>query len=291
MSSDARVHDIRYRRDDGDRLGLRRATWSLARWNALRALGVGRDWRAKAGPLALLLAAFSPALVVLGVRALLSERFGRDLPTDLIPYGEYARLVDIVVFVFAALVGPRLMCEDRADRVLPLYFATAVSRSQYVVGKLLAAFLPMLLITTAPVLTMYAGNVVFDEHPLSFLRDSAADVPRIVAGGVLIALFYACIATAISSLTARQAPAIGGYAALMLGSGVLSILVGEAYQGDGVAEAVALITVPATVYEHLFPASEIGVSSPALGPSLLTYVLVVCASLATLVLRYRRADQ
>ena len=47
---------------------------ALARWSALRALGARRPWTAKLVPVALVLLAFGPALVVLGARRIVGDR-------------------------------------------------------------------------------------------------------------------------------------------------------------------------------------------------------------------------
>ena len=63
------------------------------------------------------------------------------------------------------IITPELVCPDRRDRTLSLYFSTAISRGDYVVGKVLAAVLPLLLMTLVPPLVLYAGNMVFAGTP------------------------------------------------------------------------------------------------------------------------------
>ena len=48
-------------------------------------------------------------------------------------------MISIVILVFAVVITPELLCPDRRDRTLTLYFSTAVSRFEYVLGKFLAA--------------------------------------------------------------------------------------------------------------------------------------------------------
>src|SRR6476661_3112147 len=118
----ARLEDTRYARYDG----VRRAPWfavvSLARWSAFGALGARKSWRAKFLPVTLTLIAFLPAFAVLAIRAIVGQ-------------------------IFAAILCPELLCPDRRDNVLSLYLSTAVSRFTYVVGKLIAALVPLLGLT------------------------------------------------------------------------------------------------------------------------------------------------
>jgi ABC-2 type transport system permease protein len=286
----AQVFDIRYRLDDGERVGRRRALWSLTRWSALRALGVTRDWKAKVGPFAMIVAALAPAISVLGVRALITDRTDFRLPTEIISYRDYAGIVGTAMLVFAAIVAPRLMCEDRAERVLPLYFSTAVGSREYVGAKLLAAFMPMLLVTAAPALVLFAGNVVFTEHPLAYLGDHFVDIGRILAGGTAMAVYYAVFALAVASFTGRTAFAIAGFIAIVLGSGAVSGVVGASMPDFASAPALALSFVPVRIYESFFPGGG-GSDGGPLGAHLLVYALVVGVGLAILATRYRSADR
>ena len=63
-----------------------------------------------------------------------------------------------VVLVFSVVITPELVCPDRRDRTLSLYFSTAIGRLDYVLGKIAAALMPLLLVTLAPVLLLYAGT-------------------------------------------------------------------------------------------------------------------------------------
>ena len=121
---EGRVHDVRFHRYDGPRSGRLAALWSMTRWSALRALGARRGWKAKVIPITLTLIAFFPALVVLGLRALFASSINDNLATVL-PYSDYAGIVGLVILVFAVVVTPELLCPDRRDRTLALYFATA----------------------------------------------------------------------------------------------------------------------------------------------------------------------
>ncbi len=137
-------------RYDGPRAGRIAAIWSLARWSSLRALGARRGWKAKVIPITLILLGFAPALVVLGLRALFgATAFGTGGLQAALPYSDYMGAIGVVILVFSVVVTPELVCPDRRDRTLSLYFSTAISRGDYVVGKVVAALMPILLVTLA----------------------------------------------------------------------------------------------------------------------------------------------
>ena len=65
-------------------------------------MGARRGWKAKLIPIALVLIAFAPALVVLGLRALFAGTIS-DLSSAL-PYSNYQETIAIVILVFAVVV-------------------------------------------------------------------------------------------------------------------------------------------------------------------------------------------
>ena len=92
----------------------------------------------------------------------------------MLPYRDYADMISLVITLFAAVTTPELLCPDRRDRVLTLYFSTALTRGQYVFGKVLAAIVPLLLLTLVPMWFLYAGNVLFAVHPWATSRITRA---------------------------------------------------------------------------------------------------------------------
>ncbi len=288
MTTDARVVDVAYSRYDGPRSGRLGAIWSLARWSALRALGARRGWRAKVIPISLTLLAFAPALVVLGLRALFgSSSFTADLANAL-PYSSYSATIAVVILVFSVVITPEMVCPDRRDRTLSLYFSTSIGRGDYVVGKILAALLPLLLVTLAPPLLLYAGNLLFAVHPVGYLERHAADLARIVGGGLVIASFYALVGLSISSLTGRRAFAVGGYLAFLavptIVGGVLSHALDERY-----LRLLAFAAAPIQTARGLYPEySDRGHIGAAVWGA--TSVELMVVAVAVLVVRYGRDE-
>jgi ABC-2 type transport system permease protein len=288
MSTEARLVDTSFTTYDGPRAGRAAAIWSLARWSALRALGARRGWKVKVIPIALVLIAFAPALVVLGARALFGSNIITRTVTNAMPYSDYITHVSIVVLVFSVVITPELVCPDRRDRTLSLYFSTAIGRLDYVLGKIAAALLPLLLVTAAPVIFYYVGAVLFSEHPVGYLQDHGADVPRILGAGLVVALYYALVGLAISSLTSRRAFAVGGYLAFLLiptiVGGVLSDALNERY-----LRLLTFVAAPIKVGQSMFPnyTDRSGVES---GWWAAVTIAVCLVSAAVLAVRYRRDE-
>jgi ABC-2 type transport system permease protein len=284
-AGDAQVRDIRFSRYEGERRGRLAGVVSLARWGALRSLGARRGWKAKAIPIALILLASAPAVVVLGVRALFAEQSGIDL-SDALPFSGYQAIIGIVILVFAAVTTPELLCPDRRDGTLALYFSTAVSRREYLAGRMLAAVVPLLLVTLVPLLVLFGGIMVFEEHPVGWFQDQWAQLPRIIAAGVILAVYYSAVGLAVSSLTGRRAFAVGGYLLVLVASSAVAGLLSEAFPGTDAVELMGLSTLPISFAGELFPDAR-GDIPNALWQWALVYALVVGACLLVLLRRYR----
>ena len=82
--------------------------------------------------------------------------------------------------------------------------------------------------TLVPLLVLFVGIVVFEEHPVGWLQDHWAELPRIFAAGLILAVYYGLVGLAVSSLTGRRAFAIGGYLLLLVAPTVLCGLLCEA---------------------------------------------------------------
>ena len=282
---DAEIRDVRYGRYTGERRGQLASVMSLARWGALRSLGARRGWKAKAVPIALILLAIAPAVIVLGVRALFADQTGIDL-TEALPFSGYQAIIGVVILLFAGITTPELLCPDRRDGTLQLYFSTAVSRGQYLAGRVIGAIVPLLLVTMIPMLVLYAGIMVFEEHPVGYLQDHWAELPRIVAAGVILAVYYGLIGLAVSSLTGRRAFAIGGYLLLLVAPTLLSGLLQEAFTGAEELDLVALSTLPIGFAGEIFPDARDDIPN-SLGEYAIAYLVVVVAAVIVLLRRYR----
>lgn len=216
--SDARIIDRGYRPYDGERLGARGAARSLARHTAQRVLGLRRPARAKVLPVLCGFIAYVPAIVFVGLAALLPDSQARDL---LIPsYPDYYGFVTSALVIFAALVAPEAICTDRKTGLLGYYLAAPFTRASYLATKALTVMGLLCIATLGPPVLLLVANVLQDQGP------ALADLPvlalRVVVSGVAVAAFFTAITVAVSACTDRRAVAAAAVILLILVSGAVT---------------------------------------------------------------------
>jgi ABC-2 type transport system permease protein len=200
------IYDRGYQHYAGPRLGRRHAIWALARYSMGRALGIKKSWTAKIIPILLYVAVLIPVVVAIGIRAF----FSALLPgANVLDYPEYFGGVFLIEGVFVATIAPEMLCPDRQEHVLPLYFSRAITRPDYVLGKLLAAGMLTLTVSLVPAALMWIGRQLLAPAPLTAMRDHLDDLSRIAVAGVLIAFYLGAIGLMISSFTGRKSIAVG----------------------------------------------------------------------------------
>jgi ABC-2 type transport system permease protein len=286
----ARVEDLRYTRYRGPRRSHAAAVLALARWSALSGLGFRRGWRAKLFPFGLTLLAFAPAIAVLGFQALVPHQLSARFGDSLIPYRGYFAGISIIILTFAAVLAAELLCPDRRDRVLDLYYATALAPRAYLAAKLIGSLVPLLVVSTLPVVFLYLGNIVFAVHPLGYIERHGADPARILLAGFMISSYYALVGLAIASLARRRTFAIGALAGLMIISSATSGLLVGALGASNRFQLMAMPLIPIITTQRLFPEpfrprSEVPPVSTAAW--LIVYFAVVVVAGFVLLRRYR----
>ncbi len=241
--SDARILDRGYRPYDGPRRGVRGAVRSLAWHSALRALGLRRSIWAKLLPLASVGIAYVPALVFVGIAALLPGQLVND--TGLLPtYAGYYGFISAAIVLFVALVGPEVLCPDRRHRMLGLYLASPLTRDTYLVAKVLAVVPVLALVTLGPPLLLLVGLTFADAGPDS-VGDFAVTLARIAAGGLVISAAYTAVSLAAASLTDRRPVASAGIILLLLISSVAT----AALVATGADERLLLLNLLVVPFE------------------------------------------
>ncbi len=121
------------------------------------------------------------------------------------------------VAVSAVLAGPRLV-DDVRQGALELYLTRAVTRTEYLLGKISAVFgLAFLTVLVTGFLYYGATLMLFEEHP-----DGWALVPLgIFAAAIIWGLLVAGVGLAIASLTKNSRVALLSYIGLFLVFGLL----------------------------------------------------------------------
>lgn len=283
-----RIYDLGYQQYVGPRKGQSRAVAALYRAGLARAWGIGRPFRAKLAPWILFGIALLPAMVALGIAALVSERLSPYR------YENYYSVISRIFLLFCAVVAPELLCPDQRQRVLSLYFSRAVSRLDYVAARLAALLTALLIVALIPQVLLYAGNAMAATDTLGYVRDNLDKIPRILGAGLVVSLYFGSIGLAVASLTTRRVVAAGAYIALMLISTAVVASVHATLNNDlsRYLGLLALSEAPIAAIAWIFDAPvPDGLARAVHLPSglwmLATAVYIVIA-LAVLVRRYQR---
>ncbi|MDQ3691889.1 MAG: ABC transporter permease subunit [Chloroflexota bacterium] len=281
------IYDIGYRHYDGARLGRRGAITAIIGAGLRAAFGLGRSGRSKIIPWGAFVLALLPAGVAVAVRVLVGDLI------DLYSYANYLWGIGALFPIFLAAQAPELVVNDMRHRVLPLYFSRPIGRVDYVAAKLAALSLALLALTLLPVLILFVGRVLAAEDFAAGLGDEIGALPGIIGSGVLHAVVLASVGLALCSLAARRAYAAGAVLAVFLVGGVMAGTFGE--QGSGLADVAPLLNPLAVLdgaRQWLFGGAVAESPVAAADLPLATYglatVLLLAASLAILVIRYRR---
>ena len=201
------VFDIGYQRYTGRREGRGRARRAIFKDGVRTALGFGRGGRAKVLPWF-----FISVLAVIGlvfaIVAGAADRLGGPgtaARANLPSHSDFYGIASIIVFVFAAVVAPELLCPDRRNGVIHLYLVRPLTGSDYVVSRWGAFLSVMVGAAWLPQIILFLGLSAGDPVPLTYLQKHWLDVPRFLAAGAAIAVYATTLAMLTTSFTTRRA--------------------------------------------------------------------------------------
>lgn len=291
------VFDIGYQSYTGQREGQSRGRRAVFKNGLRTALGLGRSAQAKALPW-FFIGILSAIALVMALIAGAAERLGgpgaaekMNLPS----HSDYNGIASIIMWVFAAAVGPELLCRDRRDGVINLYLVRPLTGSDYVASRWAAFLAVMTAAAWLPQIILFLGLSMGDPKPIDYLARHWLDIPRFLTAGLAMAAYATTLALLVASFTSRRA-----YASVFLvGLFVITapFTVGLAREIGGVAgqwiSMFNLTSIPVHVNDLIFgERSEVTDETPA---SLLpAWVLVgwyfawVLVPGAVLWARYRR---
>ena len=230
------VFDLGYQPYTGPRQGRGRARLALYTQSLRQAFGIGRGGRAKIVPFSLLGLALIPAAIQLGIVALLGDQFTP------VRHDNYLDITSLLQILFCATVAPELLCPDRRNRTLSLYFAHAISRLDYAAMKAAALLTALLAIALGPQAFLFLGRLLATRDSWGYLTDNIDLIPRILAAALTVSVYLAMLALAVASLTARRIFAAGGFIAALLISSATAGALWEVF-GTGAARAAMLVSL------------------------------------------------
>src|SRR5688572_13019956 len=262
------VFDIGYQRYTGEREGRPRARRAVFKDGVRIALGLGRGGRAKVLPWFFIAVLAAIGLIMAIVAGAVTLMAGPDaaaeagLPSHLDYYG----IASIIMFVFAAVVGPELLCPDRRDGVINLYLVRPLTGSDYIIARWLAFFCVMTVAAIVPQIILFIGLSMGHPDPTGYLKLHWLDVPNFMGAGIAMAAYATTLALLTASFTTRRA-----YASVFLvGLFVIStpFTVGLASELEGALgqwiSMLNLTNIPVHVNDIIFgEVSEITEEAPA----------------------------
>ncbi|MDH3705362.1 MAG: ABC transporter permease [Acidimicrobiia bacterium] len=218
MTDQAQIYDTGYRAYEGQRGGLTHAVWSTTRHGIERSLGIRRSIWQKVLPVLVIIIAFLPAIVFVGMAAFLGDTVITD---ELLPdYFEYYGFIGFAIFLFAAFVAPEVLCTDRRTGMLGLYLASPLDRPRYLLAKMSSVLIVMSIVTLGPQMLMFVAYSIVGVGP-GGIGDHLVLFGRIVASGAVVTLMYTSLALMISSFTDRRAFASAATVIVLVVSTVL----------------------------------------------------------------------
>ena len=297
MTSTGTVFDIGYQRYEGAREGRNRATVAVFKDGLRIALGLGRPPRAKVLPwffIGVLNAVALVMAIVIGAANRLGGP-GTAERANLPDHNDYYAIVSMVMFVFAAIVGPELLTRDKREGTLNLYLVRPLTSTDYLVARW-AAFLAVVCVAAwVPQLILLMGLAGGAPLPVQYLKAHWLDIPRFIVAGFAMAVYLTTISMLAASFTTRRA-----YAAVFL-VGLFAITapftLGLSNEIDGNVgawiSAFSLSNIPLHVSDIMFgEASELTEEAPAkrLGDAVLAvwYLVWTVGMMLLLWRRYRR---
>lgn len=244
----ARILDRGYRRYSGPRTQVRGAMVTTWRQSVQRALGLRRSTWAKVLPIASVLISYVPAIVFIGLVALLPEDEFIDSGIALPTYGEYFPFIQAALTLFIAFVAPEVLCTDRRTGMVGIYLASPLNRDTYLLSKAAAVVTVLSMVTIGPPLLMLVAYILQGVGP-DGPAGVAATLLRIVGGGLVMAILYAAVSLGVSALTDRKAFATATVLLLVVVSSVfLGVLVDVADLPDAF-HAVNLLIGPISLVQ------------------------------------------
>jgi ABC-2 type transport system permease protein len=285
------IYDLGYRRYDGVRLGRRHAIWALYIYSLRGAFGIGRSGRAKIAPFGLALLALLPALIAVGIAALVSQSPAGSVVESPIQYATYLSFSGTLLILFCAAQAPELVGRDQRYNVLPLYFSRALRRSDYALAKLAALWTALALVFLAPEALIFAGRVLAARDVPSAFAANVPSIPPILGVTALAALVLGGISLSIASYTPRRSYATAAIIAAFIVPPIVAGIIAEL--SGGLVTTVAALLDPVDLLDGanswLFGRSQGNDTLAAAGLPRESYVPVLLVyGVVTLVATLRR---
>jgi ABC-2 type transport system permease protein len=286
VTAPGNIYDLGYRGYDGPRLGRPSVALGLLRLTLREAYGIGRGGRAKIAPFLLLALNTLPAVIAVGLTALLSQAGAGEALEDGVPirHDTYQSLTSTLVMLFCAAQAPELFGRDQRYGVLPLYFSRILTRVDYALARTGGLFLAILVIALVPQIVLSVGAILAASDPVTGLQEDLPDIPRYLAVSILASGLLAGVSAVIAAWTPRRAYATATIIGVFILPPVIVAVISELAVSD--AARVLHLLSPGDVIEGLNAAifGVVAEGSPAVMAAGLPGWLYIAAALVFIVL-------
>ncbi|HVF38734.1 MAG TPA: hypothetical protein VM939_02465 [Gemmatimonadaceae bacterium] len=201
------VFDIGYQRYTGVREGRGRSRFAVYKDGVRTALGFGRGGRAKILPwffIAVLSAIALVMAMVIGAAETLGGP-GAAKEADLPSHSDYNGVASMIMFVFAAVVGPGMLSPDKRDGVINLYLVRPLTGSDYVIARWAAFLTVMIAALWLPQVILFLGLSMSNPDPMKYIAENWLDIPRFLTAGLAMAAYATTLSLLTASFTSRRA--------------------------------------------------------------------------------------
>jgi len=213
------IYDLGYQGYHGRRVARSGVVAALFGQTLRACYGIGRGARAKIVPFVLAALALIPAIVAVGIAALIAQAgpAGSRLESfSPIKYSTYASVIAVFVMLFCAAQAPELFGRDQRYRVLPLYFSRALARTDYALARAGGLAAGLLLMVLVPQVLLFLGRLLTAADPGTGWQTESPNLLPILLQALLTVLLLGGIASAIASYTPRRAYATAGIIAVFI---------------------------------------------------------------------------
>ena len=204
------VFDIGYRSYEGVREGRARAWQTIFLDSVKNGMGIGRGGWAKFLPWLVLSPTIITGLIFAAIAAFFDQAGievdtgGGSNPVDLPGHDTLTGVIGFLLLIFAAFIGPELVCPDRRNRVIHLYFVRPITLFDYLGARWCAFVFLLLAVSLLPHLTLWGGLLLGVADAVDHIKENWTDIPRFVGNSAIFAVFAASFTFAVSSLTDRR---------------------------------------------------------------------------------------
>jgi ABC-2 type transport system permease protein len=203
----------------------------------------------------------------------------RELRNRLIPGpGRYYFFITAAIVLFACFAAPEALCPDRRSRFLGIYLASPLSRTTYLVAKVLAVLAALLLVTLGPPLLLLIGLALQNYGPRG-VPAFLGTLTQIIVAGVALSAMFGALSLAVPSLTDRRGFASAGSLLLILGTSAVANVVTFGLRASNTFLLLALNRLPFELALRIFTLRGL----PTRTSDTLSTVWVIGASLAVTV--------